>query len=143
MEARREAAPLALARGSEHYAVRMTNPSSWPSSRVGTGMRIGVLDLQGLNGVVLDDARQHAAVRQRDGHRLVAGEDLGGRIEDGLDDLVLRVAHPDVGEVRPDRPTLALDRMALDAGKSPEVGEEGLPRPSSNIDFAPQQNITG
>ena len=52
MEARREAAPLALARGSEHYAVRMTNPSSLPSSRVGTGLRIGVLALQG-------DFREH------------------------------------------------------------------------------------
>jgi len=80
MEARREAAPLALARGSEHYAVRMTNPSSLPSSRVGTGLRIGVLALQG-------DFREHL-------HAVEAAGATGIGVRrpaelDGLDGLII------------------------------------------------------
>jgi pyridoxal 5'-phosphate synthase pdxT subunit len=52
MEARRRAARHARARGRGHYAVLMTNPTSVPPSRVGTGLRIGVLALQG-------DFREH------------------------------------------------------------------------------------
>jgi len=80
MEARRAAAPLALARGGEHYAVRMTNPSSLPSSRVGTGLRIGVLALQG-------DFREHL-------HAVEAAGATGIGVRrpaelDGLDGLII------------------------------------------------------
>lgn len=80
MEARREAAPRAPVRGVEHYAVRMTNPSSEPSSRVGTGLRIGVLALQG-------DFREHL-------HAVEAAGATGIGVRrpaelDGLDGLII------------------------------------------------------
>ena len=80
MEARREAAPHAPVRGVEHYAVRMTNPSSEPSSRVGTGLRIGVLALQG-------DFREHL-------HAVEAAGATGIGVRrpaelDGLDGLII------------------------------------------------------
>ena len=52
MEACRAAALHAFAGVIGHYDVRMTNPSSAPQSRVGSGLRIGVLALQG-------DFREH------------------------------------------------------------------------------------
>ena len=80
MEARREGMRHAPARGSEHYAVRMTNPSSVPSSRVGTGLRIGVLALQG-------DFREHL-------HAVEAAGATGIGVRrpaelDGLDGLII------------------------------------------------------
>jgi pyridoxal 5'-phosphate synthase pdxT subunit len=80
MEARRGEPPHAPARGSEHYAVLMTNPSSVPSSRVGTGLRIGVLALQG-------DFREHL-------HAVEAAGATGVGVRrpaelDGLDGLII------------------------------------------------------
>jgi 5'-phosphate synthase pdxT subunit len=80
MEARREAPPLARVRGREHYAVRMTNPTSVPPSRVGTGLRIGVLALQG-------DFREHL-------HAVEAAGATGIGVRrpaelDGLDGLII------------------------------------------------------
>lgn len=80
MEACRVPALHALARCGEHYAVRMTNPSSVPSSRVGTGLRIGVLALQG-------DFREHL-------HAVEAAGATGIGVRrpaelDGLDGLII------------------------------------------------------
>ena len=52
MEARRPAAPRAARRLRAHYAEGMTTPSSALPSRAGSGIRIGVLGLQG-------DFREH------------------------------------------------------------------------------------
>ena len=80
MEARREAALHALAGVIGHYDVRMTNPSSAPPSRVGSGLRIGVLALQG-------DFREHL-------HAVEAAGATGIGVRrpaelDGLDGLII------------------------------------------------------
>ena len=67
-------------RTAEHYAVGMTTPSFSPESRVGTGLRIGVLALQG-------DFREHLHAVEAAG---AAGVGIRRPAElDGLDGLII------------------------------------------------------
>lgn len=80
MEARQQAAAHARGKGAAHYAGRMTNPSTVPSSRVGSGLRIGVLALQG-------DFREHLHAMEA-----VGASGIGVRRPaelDGLDGLII------------------------------------------------------
>lgn len=80
MQARRAGTVHALRGGREHYAVRMTNPSSTPDSRVGSGLRIGVLALQG-------DFREHLHAVEDAG---ATGVGVRRPAElDGLDGLII------------------------------------------------------
>lgn len=80
MQARRAGSVHALRRGREHYAVRMTNPSFTPESRVGSGLRIGVLALQG-------DFREHLHAVEDAG---ATGVGVRRPAElDGLDGLII------------------------------------------------------
>lgn len=80
MEPRRPGPAHAFPAGAAHYAVGMTTPSLSPVSRVGTGLRIGVLALQG-------DFREHLHAVESAG---AAGVGIRRPAElDGLDGLII------------------------------------------------------
>ena len=142
MQARRAGAVHALRRGREHYAVRMTNPSSTPDSRVGTGLRIGVLALQG-------DFREHAAALASGGAEPVvvrrpgelAGLDglvIPGGESTAIDKLVPGVRSP--RPAAPDHPRRTA-RLRLVRGHDPPRGP--VADPATDLDGNPQQTFGG
>ena len=89
-------------------------------------LAVGVLDLQAVGVVGLDQAGQDPAVGGGDDHGLVAGGDPPRGVEDGVDQLLAGVLGGDPGKLGADRAPLPADDVALDAGEPLEVGEEGL-----------------